>query len=401
MCDHDRAVLPQHEDSSGSRRRKLWELPANCHCPIIGVCLPLSLLRKLINKVAVTPVKGDDYDLHVWTVHECANRSRMAEVLQRTLDERFVLVIRRFKDARDGDALMVLWRKAVDSGDTAGAFWAALSHSRCDAWLTETIVRDMHMIQHQAGASVRVDLGKFAEMQKQNAVLTVELEQSRDKAARAADVKTKENARLSEQAAQLRTELAQRDTVVESLRRQLEALEAAMPDMRDRERLLRRVEELEAREQALADKMVQLRQRLARERQEANAVSAVPASLPPVSTPVVVSIALADKTVLCVGGRSSNVPNYRELLEREGARFMHHDGGLEQASEQLDSSLAAADLVICQTGCISHQAYWRVKDFCKRTGKRCLFVDNPSTSSLSFCLKKVAERTIHYPELNP
>jgi hypothetical protein len=394
MCDHDRAAFPQHDDSNGSRRRKLWELPANCHCPIIGVCLPLSLMRKLINKVAVTAVQGDDYDLHVWTVHECAHRSRMAELLQRTLDERFELVIRRFKDARDGDALMALWRKAVDSGDTAGAFWAALSHSRCDAWLTEAIVRDMHMIQHQAGASVRVDLGKFAELQKQNAALVAELEQTRDKAARAADVKTKEAARLNEQAAQLRTELAQRDTVIESLRRQLEALEAAMPDMRDRERLLRRVEELEAREQALADKMVQLRQKLARERQEASAATSVPASVPPVSTPVVVPIALADKTVLCVGGRSSNVPNYRELLEREGARFMHHDGGLEQASEQLDSSLAAADLVICQTGCISHQAYWRVKDFCKRTGKRCLFVDNPSTSSLSVCLKKATETTI-------
>jgi hypothetical protein len=44
--------------------------------------------------------------------------------------------------------------------------------------------------------------------------------------------------------------------------------------------------------------------------------------------------------------------------------------------------LAAADLVICQTGCISHDAYWRVKDHCKRHHKRCVFVDKPSASSL-------------------
>jgi hypothetical protein len=56
----------------------------------------------------------------------------------------------------------------------------------------------------------------------------------------------------------------------------------------------------------------------------------------------------------------------------------------------LEAGLAAADLVICQTGCISHQAYWRVKDFCKRTGKRCLYVDNPSTSSLSSSLRNVS-----------
>lgn len=392
MCEHDRPKLAVQEDVSGSRRRRLWELPSNCHCPIIGVCLPLALLRKLVGKVAAMSVEGDDYDLHVWSVHECANRSRMAELLQRTLDERFAGVIRKFKEARDGAAMMALWRQAVDSGDTAGSFWAALSHPRCDAWLMEAIVRDMHMIQHQAGASVRVDVARFTALQKQNAQLAAELEQTRDKAARAAEIKAKEAARLAEQGFQLRTELAQRDATIEALRRQLDALEAALPDMRDRERLLRRVEELEAREQALGEKLAQLRQRVARARQEAAApapaVAPVPVAMP---VPTAARLALVDKTVLCVGGRSSNVPNYRDLLEKEGARFMHHDGGVEQASELLDTSLAAADLVICQTGCISHQAYWRVKDFCKRTGKRCLFVDNPSTSSLSVCLRKAAE----------
>jgi len=40
-------------------------------------------------------------------------------------------------------------------------------------------------------------------------------------------------------------------------------------------------------------------------------------------------------------------------------------------------SLAAADLVICQTGCLSHDAYWRVQDHCKRTGKACVVVAQP------------------------
>lgn len=44
----------------------------------------------------------------------------------------------------------------------------------------------------------------------------------------------------------------------------------------------------------------------------------------------------------------------------------------------LEDSLHAADLVICQTGCISDGAYWRVKDHCKRTGKTCLLVDQPT-----------------------
>lgn len=43
----------------------------------------------------------------------------------------------------------------------------------------------------------------------------------------------------------------------------------------------------------------------------------------------------------------------------------------------LDAHLAAADLVICQTGCISHDQYWRVQDHCRRTGKTCILVDQP------------------------
>jgi hypothetical protein len=39
--------------------------------------------------------------------------------------------------------------------------------------------------------------------------------------------------------------------------------------------------------------------------------------------------------------------------------------------------LVAADLVICQTGCLSHGDYWRVQDHCRRTGKACVLVEQP------------------------
>jgi hypothetical protein len=91
-----------------------------------------------------------------------------------------------------------------------------------------------------------------------------------------------------------------------------------------------------------------------------------------------------------VGGRRGNVASYRALVEQVGGQFSHHDGGLEDNVARLEASMAQADLVICQTGCISHSAYWRVKDYCKRTGKRCLFVDNPSVSSLARGLEEAA-----------
>ena len=45
--------------------------------------------------------------------------------------------------------------------------------------------------------------------------------------------------------------------------------------------------------------------------------------------------------------------------------------------EAFEASLVTADLVICQTGCLSHDAYWRVQDHCRRTGKACVVMARP------------------------
>ena len=43
----------------------------------------------------------------------------------------------------------------------------------------------------------------------------------------------------------------------------------------------------------------------------------------------------------------------------------------------LEERLVEADLVICQTGCLSHQAYWRMQDHCRRHNKPCVLVAQP------------------------
>lgn len=53
------------------------------------------------------------------------------------------------------------------------------------------------------------------------------------------------------------------------------------------------------------------------------------------------------------------------------------EGPADAAQQCLERSLHAADLVICQTGCISAGSFWRVEDHCKRTGKTCVLVDQP------------------------
>lgn len=38
---------------------------------------------------------------------------------------------------------------------------------------------------------------------------------------------------------------------------------------------------------------------------------------------------------------------------------------------------AAMDAVICRTGCVSHDDYWREQDQCRRTGEQCVLAEQP------------------------
>jgi hypothetical protein len=70
-----------------------------------------------------------------------------------------------------------------------------------------------------------------------------------------------------------------------------------------------------------------------------------------------------------------NGATIRPVVETAVGHFPAEDGIDAGESALLEENLGAADLVICQAGCISHGAYWRVQDYCKRTGKPCVLIE--------------------------
>ncbi|MFL9926837.1 DUF2325 domain-containing protein [Herbaspirillum lusitanum] len=148
-----------------------------------------------------------------------------------------------------------------------------------------------------------------------------------------------EIAQLRAQAMQMRAAIIARDTALAWAYEDRAALEAAIPDLPQRATLARRVKELSKRLQDLMRDKLRPTVSMPAAAQSAHAVSAVPAAKTP---------------------------------QEEAAA----DAGEISA---LEASIVAADLVICQTGCLSHGAYWRVQDHCKRTGKTCMMVAQPAS----------------------
>ena len=386
---------------AGSRRRRLWELDGHAHCPVVGVCLPITVLRRVINKAVGGQALGDDYEMHCAAIAECKRRSVIAEAAQKELDRRYMVALRQAAQAKTTEALAAWWREASTGKDVAGALWAVLTHARCDSIVEHRVLGEVHMLQHQVGMAARVDLGRVEALEDENAVLARELAAAQQRCTRQATEHARQADQRQTELVRLRADLLVRDTSLAQAHEQLAALEAAAPGLNTRFELAREAREQGERIHALQRALLQAQQEAERQRRRADeavaewqhrdgqrATESTEADIAEAPAPDALAT-LQHRAVLCVGGRTAIVPIYRQLVERIGGRFMHHDGGDEDGTAKLDSTLAAADLVICQTGCISHDAYWRVKDHCKRTGKRCVFVDTPSRAGLERALGEV------------
>lgn len=388
-CQSPHPVL---REPSGSRRRRLWDLEPHCHCPLVGVSLPIDVLRRLVNKALGGSALANDYEVHAGAVSEAARRCKLSELMQAELEVRYLRDVQTFKSAKSALEVAELWIRYLKAGDVAGAFWAALTHPRCDAALRDAMCKDLHMFQHQAGAGVRLEIARFNAVADENAVLTRELGKVQERISRVMAQKTAELERLHADLMRARAEAIAKDSRIAFLSQDLDALRANVAKWEQKEQLQKKLDRMEQRTQDLESQNSDLRRRLqVAERVVPERIAVErPKSDRPEMPGHVVQVQLHQKMVLCVGGRSGNIANYRDVVERVGGRFAHHDGGLEDNASVLDASLAAADLVICQTGCISHNAYWRVKDFCKRTGKQCVYLESASATSLERGLVQAA-----------
>ena len=389
------AKPPCYSAPAGTRRRRLWDLAPPTHCPLVGVCIPLAALRRLLDKVLGGQSVADDYAVHSAAVAECRLRNRLSEALQQHLDQRYSLLLRRAAQQKSTEALAAWWADTSAGHDLPGAFWATLTHPRCTAALQEQVLGQVHMLQHQVGMATRVELARFEALIDENAVLARELAAAQGRSLRQAAAFAHQVEALEADLVRQRAQTVARQTELALQREHLATLEAAVPHLHDRQQLSQEAGDLRTRVQDLQRELTAVREQLQRQRLRAEAAAlaarppGAPADAPPAGPATAAAQppgSLTDCAVLCVGGRPASVPLYRRVVERTGGRFLHHDGGDEDNPARLDATLAAADLVICQTGCVSHGAYWRVKDHCKRTGKRCLFVETPSRTALERAL---------------
>jgi hypothetical protein len=371
---------------NGSRRHRLWELTHRYHCPVIGVCFKLGEIRELVLKVMTFPHRPTDYEVHCTAASECSARTSLSSLLHKTLEKKYALAIQRCKPLKTTEELAAKWREAVAGEDVPGMFWAVLTHPASTEEFRLQVYADIHMLQHQIGAGVRREQQAWAKLQEENAMLGRELSRMQQRVTESCNRYVEQIADLKAQLDTARSEAVQHQALAERHAAERDRLREQSADANESMRLMYRLQLAEGAYSALKERHAALETDYSTAKEDVRRLEVELAQMISAQESATQTVQeeeqhLNGRTVLCVGGRIDAIPHFRSLVRLRGGEFVHHDGGKEENIGRLEAVISAADAVICQTGCISHNAYWRVKEQCKRTGKPCTFVGNPSLSS--------------------
>lgn len=401
---------PPTATTKANRRLKLWELEDKHHCPLVGTCLTIDEIRKLVGKYGYATKDVDNYRLHVEAVSLSCARNPVAEAMHKRLDRKFELYLRRFDKARDETEVDALWKQHLEQGEVAGAMWAALTHKAAGKESRQVVYADVHMLSHQIGAGQAADLRRLEWLERELATLR---EQARSEAMRQARELAEKTARIQELERRL-AETRQRAQEAGSLRARIEELEAGIAMTEMARRLLAATDaaaRYEARNAESERRLVELSERLASLEESLDSVSRERDAMERLwsgenAGAVVAGLDgehacndecetcpnnLRGRCVLCVGGRTPLLPQYRQLAERLGVRLIHHDGGREEALSRLPALLASSDAVICPTDSVGHLAYYQLKQHCKLAGKPYALVKSSGIASFAAALTRLAE----------
>jgi hypothetical protein len=376
---------------TAARRRTLFDLSPMTHCSIIGTCLTMAELRKIVVKIAGEFArKMNDHEIHTAGVKYASIEGFPSKLLTKALDEKHAAVVRKLSSAQDENVLRDCWATARRDGMVEGAYWAIATHPHASEPFFHQVFGDIHMLSHLVGASNRADIQKLVLLTEEKERLIEELSTTRQQMRTGWSRRDKELLTLRHllaERAHSETEavtddtdvnLALKNTVAHSEKRiraqaaRLRSLEEVVRELRcERDDIIQEVADLRSRNQALSAEVTELERSLDD-----------PDNLMP---------GLQGQTVLYVGGVSKGVKFVRSAIEQIGAEFLHHDGGQEQATVLLRGLVKRANIVLVALDFVSHDAALLCKNLCGQQQKIFIPLPHAGVGSVIRALREHAD----------
>lgn len=385
-------------DVASRQRARLWELPPSFLCSVVGTCLTLAEARRFVTRRdGPGAAQLGDLELHERLVKIAGDPDAGGRELNKHLDRRYDVAIRRFDKAKDDKALLDAWARALTEGDIPGAYWAAMTHRSATSVFRHNVFGDVHMLSHLVGAANRADVRRLTELQRENAELKEKVERQQ---ARMRDLATTKEAVIKGLEDRLSHDLASRAGAspaseatdeTEVLRGLVASLKAQLDQKNVRvDQLARKLThmrtELVQHKSALEEcrnLSVQIAEELASLETTAGASHTQAPPQEPTRT------LLHGRTVFYCGGRPGNIEAIKRWVESGSGHFLHHDGGKEERIGLMASLLQGADVAVFPVDCVSHDAMGALKRLCRQIGKPYRALRTSSLASFVHAMRQV------------
>ncbi|MCG8006204.1 MAG: DUF2325 domain-containing protein [Candidatus Thiodiazotropha lotti] len=377
------------------QRRKLWELEDRLHCPVIGTCLTIEDLKRVIRQAGVVmEVKSSDFDYHVTLAHAAGEKSRVTRNLQKLLDKRYQRHLKKLSRVSCEQELAAHWEQALADDEIPGMLWAVITHPLMSKPLSDRVYGEVHMLSHLSGRSHRKALARIPLLEAENDELSTTLKKQRAIHDLHLVERDERIAALESQVTKLRQDLVTNREV--ELTPVNQTLESRHERLQSRNEWLTQnlattrqaLDEQSAQHSALNELLLETREQL---KQSEHNLAQLVQHLNGNPQPTKTVPNLSGRKVVYIGGRRSLAPHLRSVVEGCCGSFIHHDGGVEDSRANLDKKVTGADVVFCPVNCISHDACLRVKRCCKRNNTQFIPLRSCGVSSLLNGLQLVAQ----------
>ncbi len=385
-------------------RTKLWEFDHHYHCAIIGTCLTMDEVRKLLRSFHMDINDSCSYAIHTTIVSLIAYNDFRSKKVQSYLNKKCKTAIQKSKKMNAAE-LMAEWKRVLNSGELIATFWAVMSHPCTNEAMKRNFYGDIHMLSHMSGASNRADLKRLKKLENEQKEFNIETHIQLTKYQKSQTENTRLQTTIQHQTEKI-ADLVNRVAALTNANEHLMVLN----DVEKSHQLNLQVEKLnhkisfqENEIETYRNKTDQLDKWVTELNYQINShqktITAYKNETEHLQNMLCQNQledecpfknqGLCGQCILYVGGKANLIPYYRELVEAKAGVFLHHDGGLEKNTQDLSDSLNRADLVIFPSDCISHDAYWKIKRTCKKQHKPFEYLKSPGLHSLASVLDKI------------
>ncbi|PHR27287.1 MAG: hypothetical protein COA36_09890 [Desulfotalea sp.] len=421
----------QEQETGGQRRKKIWQIKSGYYCSVIGTCLSRVDLKQIARKKIFSLSSGlDAFSVHRVLSTIASDRLPKTRALNKILDTKHRAAIKRYM-LLDGDDDLVRaeWEKDLRSGGgISGAYWAIMSMASCGRDLLDQVYGDCHMVSYDIFSSYSSSAKITASLRRQIETLQRSLEKTKTTYQKERECVRWELGELQKS----KGEFLRQRLVSERLVKENKELKADLERERDKQRssvlfdeleLLKKendsmkeelqfstktskihvdqFENSEGKARELEEEVIAVRVMAAELQEEIVSLEqmfqlgmgskSVCDSCEEKVEKSCTGVGLSGKAVLYVGGRYNMIAHYRDMVEKNGGIFLHHDGGKESSRSLLPKMLSGADAVLCPVDCISHDACKCVKKICKRNSKPFVMMRSSGLSSLARGLETIIQ----------